>query len=87
MVSWHLNEGVSGLTVEEIRIGDVVQTRKQHPCGSSEWTVTRIGADIKMRCSGCGRVVMLDRETFLKRRKKLISQGPPTVIVDPNEAN
>ena len=73
------------MTVEEIRIGDVVQTRKPHPCGSSEWTVTRIGADIKMRCSGCGRVVMLDRETFLKRRKKLISQGPPTVIADPNE--
>ena len=73
------------MTVEEIRIGDVVQTRKPHPCGSSEWTVTRIGADIKMRCSGCGRVVMLDRETFLKHRKKLISQGPPTVIADPNE--
>ena len=61
--------------VEEIRLGDVVQTRKQHPCGSSEWTVVRTGADIKMKCSGCGRVVMLDRETFLKRRKKLISRG------------
>ena len=80
MVSWHLCEEVSGLAPDEIRIGDVIQTRKPHPCGSSEWTVTRIGADIKMRCSGCGRVVMLDRETFLKRRKKLISQGPPTVI-------
>lgn len=65
------------MSVEEIRIGDVVQTRKPHPCGSGEWTVTRIGADIKIRCNGCGRVVMMDRETFLKRRKKLISQGPP----------
>ena len=64
------------MAVEEIRIGDVVQTRKQHPCGSSEWTVTRIGADIKICCSGCGRIVMMDRDTFLKRRKKLISQGP-----------
>ena len=64
------------MAVEEIRIGDVVQTRKQHPCGSSEWTVTRIGADIKIRCSGCGRIVMMDRDTFLQRRKKLISQGP-----------
>ena len=61
---------------EEIRLGDVVQTRKKHPCGSDQWTVIRIGADIKIRCSGCGRIVMMDRDTFLKRRKKLISQGP-----------
>ena len=65
------------MSVEEIRIGDVVQMRKAHPCWSSEWTVTRIGADIKIRCSGCGRVVMMDRETFLKRRKKLLQQGEP----------
>lgn len=63
----------------EIRLGDVVQTRKQHPCGSSEWTVIRTGADIKIKCSGCGRIVMMDRETFLKRRKKLVSQGPEPV--------
>ena len=63
-------------TAQEIRIGDLIQTRKPHPCGSSEWTVTRTGADIKMRCSGCGRIVMLTREEFLKRRKKLLLQGP-----------
>lgn len=63
-------------TSQEIRLGDVIQTRKQHPCGSSEWTVTRTGADIKMKCNGCGHIVMLDREKFLKSRKKLISQGP-----------
>ena len=68
---------------EEIRVGDVVTTRKLHPCGSSEWTVIRTGADIKIRCSGCGRVVMMDRESFLQRRKTLVSRGngpavPPT---------
>ena len=63
-------------TAQEIRLGDVVLTRKQHPCGSSEWTVIRTGADIKIRCSGCRRIVMMDRETFLKRRKKVLSQGP-----------
>lgn len=47
--------------VEEIRLGDLVQTRKTHPCGSSEWTVIRTGADIKIKCSGCGRIVMMDR--------------------------
>lgn len=63
-------------TSQEIRLGDVIQTRKPHPCGSSQWTVIRTGADIKMKCAGCDRIVMLDRETFLKRRKKLITQGP-----------
>ena len=71
---------------EEIRLGDVVQMRKQHPCGSSEWTVIRTGADIKIRCSGCGRVVMLERDAFLKRRKKLLVQGPEPVPVPMNYA-
>ncbi len=67
--------------MDEIRLGDVVEMRKAHPCGSKEWTVTRIGADIKMRCSGCGRVVMLDRVDFLRRRKKLLTQGPESAEV------
>ena len=61
---------------EEILVGDVITTRKSHPCGSSEWTVIRTGADVKIRCSGCGRIVMLDRETFLRRRKAVLSRGP-----------
>lgn len=64
------------MEVEQIRLGDVVQTRKQHPCGSSEWTVIRTGADIKIKCAGCGRIVMMDRETFIKRRKKVLRPGP-----------
>lgn len=62
--------------LEEIRLMDVVEMRKAHPCGSKEWTVIRIGADIKIRCSGCGRIVMLDRADFLRRRRKLLQQGP-----------
>lgn len=61
---------------EEIRMHDVVQMKKKHPCGSYEWMVIRIGADIKMRCLGCERVVMLDRAEFLRRRKKVLEQGP-----------
>ena len=61
--------------MEEILLGDLVQMRKAHPCGSDQWTVIRTGADIKIRCGGCGRIVMMDRETFLKRRKRLISHG------------
>ncbi|MBR3099313.1 MAG: DUF951 domain-containing protein [Clostridia bacterium] len=62
--------------MDEIRLGDIVAMRKPHPCGGTEWTVTRTGADIKIRCNTCGRLVMLDRETFLRRRKALIARGP-----------
>ena len=61
---------------DDILLGDVVTTRKPHPCGSNEWTVIRTGADIKIRCSGCGRIVMLDRDSFLRRRKAVVSRGP-----------
>ena len=61
---------------EPILLGDVIITRKPHPCGSSEWTVIRTGADIKIRCNGCGRIVMMDRESFLRRRKAVVSRGP-----------
>ena len=58
--------------MEAINIGDVVRTRKSHPCGGDEWTVTRTGADIKIRCNTCGHVVMLDRERFLRQRKAVL---------------
>ena len=63
---------------EEIRLGDVIATRKPHPCGGSEWTVTRVGADIKIRCNTCGHVVMMDRERFLRLRKQIRKQGEAT---------
>ena len=62
----------------DIRLGDLIQTRKPHPCGSDTWTVIRTGADIKIKCQGCGRIVMLDRAVFLKRRKKILQPGPET---------
>lgn len=58
----------------DIRLGDVVMMRKKHPCGSDLWVVTRVGADVKIRCQGCGRLVMLDRPVFEKRLKKIVSR-------------
>ncbi len=62
--------------MEEIRLGDRVRMRKTHPCGSDEWTVIRIGGGIKIKCPGCGRIVMMERADFVKRRKKVLEQGP-----------
>ena len=56
-----------------LNIGDVVKMRKSHPCGNDLWSITYVGADIKMRCEKCSRTVMLDRATFEKRVKKLVT--------------
>lgn len=50
----------------EYNIGDVVRTKKQHPCGSKLWKITRVGVDFKLKCQKCGHIVMLPREKALK---------------------
>lgn len=50
----------------EYNIGDIVRTKKQHPCGSKQWEITRIGVDFKLRCLGCGRLITIKREDALK---------------------
>ncbi len=52
-------------------LGDIVTTKKPHPCGSSRWEVVRTGADVKIKCLGCGHVVMLDLTSFEKAVKKV----------------
>jgi len=61
--------------MQEFNLGDTVQMRKPHPCGSDTWVITRTGADIKIRCCGCNRVVMMERSLFEKRMKKVISHA------------
>lgn len=56
----------------EIQVGDRVRLRKPHPCGGYEWEVTRIGADIGMRCLTCGRRVMLPRPKFERQVKSIL---------------
>lgn len=56
----------------DIHLGDTVITKKKHPCGSNTWECIRTGADIKLRCLTCGRIIMLDREDCIKRTKKII---------------
>ncbi len=57
---------------DDLRIGDVVQMRKTHPCGSDRWRVYRVGADIGLRCLGCTRRVMLPRRKFVRAMKRVI---------------
>lgn len=58
-----------------LQIGDILRLRKQHPCGSTDWVVTRIGADIGIKCLGCGRYIMLPRRDLSRRVKKILAPG------------
>jgi hypothetical protein len=62
--------------VTDIRLGDVVHLKKQHPCGSHEWQVVRLGADIGIRCRGCQRRVLLPRSVLERRIKAIVSREP-----------
>ena len=55
-------------------LGDVVQMKKPHACGSNEWTIIRVGADVKIKCDACGRIVMLDRADFVRMGKKILKK-------------
>ena len=66
----------------DVRIGDVVRLRKPHPCGSYEWEVVRLGADIGIRCLGCGRRVLLPRRQFERRVKTIVRRDPSSPASD-----
>lgn len=68
--------------VLQVYVDDVVRLKKPHPCGSTDWTVVRVGADIGLRCHGCGRRVMLPRRTLEKRLKSFVSRGPDAPTAD-----
>ncbi len=55
----------------DIRVGDIVTMKKQHPCGSKQWKILRIGADFRMECCGCGHSVMISRVKAEKNIKTI----------------
>jgi hypothetical protein len=57
------------------KLGDIVKMKKQHPCGSYNWEVVRMGMDIKIKCTGCGRLVMLARSEFEKKMVRVVSDN------------
>ena len=61
--------------IDAFSLGDQVSMKKPHAGGENLWQSVRVGADVKLKCMNCGRVVMLDRLEFLKRAKKLVPAG------------
>jgi len=59
----------------EIKVGEIVRLRKAHPCGSYEWEVVRVDADIGLKCLKCQRRVLLERGVFERRVKEFVSKS------------
>lgn len=69
MSIWHQDEPL------ELRLGDLLRLKKRHPCGSYEWQVVRLGADIGIKCRGCGRRILLERRALERKMMEFVSRG------------
>lgn len=56
-------------------LNDVVEMKKAHPCGENKWKIIRMGADIRIKCLGCGHSVLMPRSEFQRKIKKIIEHG------------
>ena len=61
--------------IESFGLGDIVMMKKNHACGENRWEITRTGADVKLKCCGCGHVIMMDRVEFMKKGKKILEKS------------
>ena len=57
---------------QQYHLGDIVRMKKQHPCGSSEWEILRVGMDFRLKCQGCGPLVMLPRTKLEKMVRAVV---------------
>ena len=58
-----------------VMVGDLLEMKKSHPCGSNTWQVLRVGVDFRLKCTGCGHELMLPRARIVKSIKKIIRNG------------
>lgn len=65
------------MPVLKLLLGDIVRTRKAHPCGGDQWEIVRLGADIGIRCVTCGRRVLIPRPKLERRIKEFVRRPMP----------
>jgi hypothetical protein len=72
-------------TIRTFLLGDIVRLARAHPCGGETWQIDRLGADLGLRCLGCGRHVLLARATVERRLAGFVSRGDAalTAAADP----
>ncbi|OEB99943.1 hypothetical protein GY31_20980 [Lysinibacillus sphaericus] len=63
------------MEAKKFDLNDIVEMKKQHPCGTNEWKIIRMGADVRIKCEGCQHSVMIPRREFEKKMKKVIKRA------------
>ena len=63
------------MEAKQFGLNDVVEMKKQHPCGTNEWKIIRMGADIRIKCEGCQHSVLIPRREFEKKMKKVLKRA------------
>ncbi|MGC5326487.1 DUF951 domain-containing protein [Brevibacillus sp. SYSU BS000544] len=61
---------------KQFGLGDIVEMKKAHPCGTNAWKVIRMGMDIRIKCTGCEHSVMIPRLEFERKMRKILVQAP-----------
>jgi len=64
----------------DIQVGDIVTLKKQHPCGSKEWEILRVGMDFRLKCRGCEHQVMIPRKQVEKNIRNVTSKAAPESV-------
>lgn len=74
--TWEAQRACAGMEISmDIQVGDILKLKKQHPCGSREWEVLRVGADFRLKCMGCGHQIMIARRQAEKNIKEIMPKN------------
>lgn len=65
------------------QVGDIIMTKKPHACKGTEWQILRTGADYRIRCTTCGRTLMLSYEEFVTKVKKIVKKAEDVQHITP----
>jgi len=68
-------QGGAKVTNPTYDLHDIVEMKKQHPCGTNRWEIIRMGADIRIKCLGCGQLVMMPRREFNRKMKTVLEEN------------
>lgn len=60
---------------KDFAMNDIVEMKKQHPCGENRWKIIRMGMDVRVKCLGCERSVLIPRNQFVKKLKRIIEKA------------
>lgn len=72
---FHRKGGSHVNIMADYQVGQIVEMRKPHPCGNNQWEIIRIGMDFRIKCTKCGRSIMIPRSKFEKGVKKIVQGG------------